>query len=205
MRVWLPDRPGALGQVASRVGAVRGDVTAIDILERGGGRVVDELVVELPADVDEGLLVREISAVDGVAVEHIRPIQSTHDDPAIVLLAVAATVAAAPVGDRADVLVQALVEALEADWTALVAPDDVVACHGDPTPDRAMLLAVAAGRGHLDGRTEPPPGDVVWAPLPTANLTIVAARSARALHERERSRLHALARLLDHLCLPVLH
>ena len=28
VRVWLPDRPGALGQVASRIGAVRGDVSA---------------------------------------------------------------------------------------------------------------------------------------------------------------------------------
>ncbi|MEY4175069.1 MAG: hypothetical protein RI900_2234, partial [Actinomycetota bacterium] len=37
VRVWLPDRPGALGQVASRVGAVRGDVVGIEILERGGG------------------------------------------------------------------------------------------------------------------------------------------------------------------------
>ncbi|MEY2434225.1 MAG: hypothetical protein QOC92_3950, partial [Acidimicrobiaceae bacterium] len=25
MRVWLPDRPGALGAVASRIGAVRGE------------------------------------------------------------------------------------------------------------------------------------------------------------------------------------
>ena len=29
VRLWLPDRPGALGQVASRIGAVHGDVTAI--------------------------------------------------------------------------------------------------------------------------------------------------------------------------------
>src|SRR5215204_3609233 len=28
VRVWLPDRPGALGQVASRIGGLRGDVTA---------------------------------------------------------------------------------------------------------------------------------------------------------------------------------
>lgn len=48
IRLWLPDRPGALGQVASRIGAVRGDVVGIDILERGGGQAVDELVVELP-------------------------------------------------------------------------------------------------------------------------------------------------------------
>ena len=38
IRVWLPDRPGALGAVASRVGAVRGDVIGIDIIERGAGR-----------------------------------------------------------------------------------------------------------------------------------------------------------------------
>ena len=50
VRVWLPDRPGALGQVASRIGAVRGDVVGIDILERGAGRAIDELVVELPDD-----------------------------------------------------------------------------------------------------------------------------------------------------------
>ena len=45
VRVWLPDRPGALGQVASRIGAVRGDVVGIDILERGAGRAIDELAV----------------------------------------------------------------------------------------------------------------------------------------------------------------
>ena len=48
VRVWVPDRPGALGQVASRIGAVRGDVVGIEILERGAGRAIDELVVALP-------------------------------------------------------------------------------------------------------------------------------------------------------------
>jgi len=36
VRLWLPDRPGALGQVASRIGAVHGDVVGIKILERRG-------------------------------------------------------------------------------------------------------------------------------------------------------------------------
>ena len=48
VRIWLPDRPGALGQVASRIGAVRGEIVGIEILERGAGRAVDELVVDLP-------------------------------------------------------------------------------------------------------------------------------------------------------------
>ena len=58
VRVWLPDRPGALGQVASRIGGVRGDVVGIEILERGAGRAIDELVVRLPEDGLVDLLVR---------------------------------------------------------------------------------------------------------------------------------------------------
>ena len=56
LRVWLPDRPGALGAVASRIGAVKGDVVGIEILETGSGQAVDELVVRLP---DATLLVVE--------------------------------------------------------------------------------------------------------------------------------------------------
>src|SRR5204862_46772 len=50
VRVWIPDRPGALGAVASRIGAVYGDVVGIDILERGADRAIDELTVELPEE-----------------------------------------------------------------------------------------------------------------------------------------------------------
>ena len=47
VRIALPDRPGALGLVASRIGAVGGDIVAIHILEREDGQAVDEFVVEL--------------------------------------------------------------------------------------------------------------------------------------------------------------
>ncbi|OWY60193.1 hypothetical protein B7486_70490, partial [cyanobacterium TDX16] len=66
VRVWLPDRPGALGAVASRIGAVGGDVVGIDILERGAGRAIDELVVLLPSTGLLDLLTDEINQVDGV-------------------------------------------------------------------------------------------------------------------------------------------
>ena len=48
VRIWLPDRPGALGAAASRTGAVRGDLVGIDILERGAGRAIDELSSSCP-------------------------------------------------------------------------------------------------------------------------------------------------------------
>src|SRR3954466_8120568 len=60
LRLWLPDRPGALGAVASRVGAVGGDLVGIDILERGAGVAIDELVVELPDESLISLLIGEM-------------------------------------------------------------------------------------------------------------------------------------------------
>ena len=66
VRVWLPDRPGALGLVASRIGAIGGDIVGIDVLERGEDIAVDEFAVQLrnPAALD--IMVREIEEVDGV-------------------------------------------------------------------------------------------------------------------------------------------
>ena len=49
VRVWLPDRPGALGNVAARIGSVRGDIVGVDILEREGGVAIDEFAVDLPS------------------------------------------------------------------------------------------------------------------------------------------------------------
>ena len=71
VRIWLPDRPGALGAVASCIGAVRGDPVGIDILERGAGRAIDELLVELADASLVPLLTRELSQVDGVDVEEL--------------------------------------------------------------------------------------------------------------------------------------
>ena len=81
LRVWVPDRPGALGAVASRIGAVRGDLIGIDILERGAGRAIDELVVELPDEKLVQLLIAEVSEVDGVDVEDVRRANDSLADP----------------------------------------------------------------------------------------------------------------------------
>jgi hypothetical protein len=47
MRIWLPDAPGVLGAVAAEIGAVRGNVVGLEVLEREAGVAIDELVVEL--------------------------------------------------------------------------------------------------------------------------------------------------------------
>lgn len=71
VRIELTDRPGALGQVASRIGAVGGDIVAIDILDRIDGRVVDEFVIDLAGEDLVDLLRDEIHEVDGAAVQSI--------------------------------------------------------------------------------------------------------------------------------------
>ena len=77
VRIALPDRPGALGLVASRIGAVGGDIVAINILEREEGRAVDEFVVEIGGHHLIELLQTEIHEVDGVSVLGIRAADST--------------------------------------------------------------------------------------------------------------------------------
>src|SRR3954468_7257279 len=74
VRVWLPDRPGALGLVASRIGAIGGDIVGIDVLERSEHVAVDEFAVVLPSDDLVKLLVREIEEVDSASVEQWRAV-----------------------------------------------------------------------------------------------------------------------------------
>jgi ACT domain-containing protein len=76
VRIALPDRPGALGLVASRIGSVGGDIVAINILEREDGRAVDEFVVEIGQELID-LLQSEIHEVDGVAILEIRAAGTT--------------------------------------------------------------------------------------------------------------------------------
>jgi len=73
VRIALPDRPGALGLVASRIGAVGGDIVAINILDRSSGNAVDEFLIELGGEHLVELLRSEIHEVDGAEVIDIRP------------------------------------------------------------------------------------------------------------------------------------
>ena len=201
VRVWIPDRPGALGAVASRIGAVRGDVVGIDILERGADRAIDELTVQLP---DEGLvdlLVSEIKAVDGVAVEDIRPALGGVRDPRLDALETAATlVACTSVDDLLTSLAKHAVRDFGADWAAVLDDRDATlrAAEG-PAPEAAWLLAFVQGSSTSEavasGRSGP--DELAWAALPTASLHLVLGRAGRQLRSVERRQVAALASIAD--------
>jgi ACT domain-containing protein len=75
IEVSLPDRPGALGAVASRIGAVGGDITDVLVASRSEGMVDDVFHVQLPVGADGidmvGLVLSEISQVDGVSAPSV--------------------------------------------------------------------------------------------------------------------------------------
>lgn len=201
VRVWLPDRPGALGQVASRIGAVRGDVVGIDILERGAGRAIDELAVELPDDELVSLLVQEIGQVDGVDVEDIRPAADALHDPRLDALETAAMlVGASSTPELLDALCVHGARTLGAEWAVVVDADhaEVLASTGT-APAPAWLAAFVSGSrsSAAVAGVDSGPDDVVWAPLPGAGLALVVGRNGTAFRARERRQGAALARIVD--------
>lgn len=73
LRIVLPDRPGALGAVATALGEVGADILSVDVVERSPGCAIDDLVLELPPDRLADSLVTAALTVHGVQVEYIRP------------------------------------------------------------------------------------------------------------------------------------
>lgn len=201
VRVWMPDRPGALGQVASRIGAVRGDVLSIEVLEQGGGRAIDELTVALPDQDLMPLLTAEIDAVDGVSVENIRVVDIDRTDPSLSALALGAAIAESRPEERLDVMIAGVQRFAETDWVMVLEDGRPITQLGAP-PDVGWLAAFLAGSGHLDGLDESSPSDLLWGHMVTSELTIAAGRTANPIHERERVRFSLLVRLADALVSP---
>lgn len=201
VRVWMPDRPGALGQVASRIGAVRGDVLSIEVLEQGAGRAIDELTVALPDADLMPLLTAEIGAVDGVSVENIRVVDIDRTDASMSALALGAAIAESPAEERLEVMVSGVQRFAETDWVMVLRDGEPIAQLGTP-PDVSWLVAFLAGSEHLDGLDDSSPSDLLWGHMLTSALTIAAGRTANPIHERERVRFSLLVRLADALVSP---
>lgn len=201
VRVWLPDRPGALGAVASRIGAVRGEIVGIDILERGAGKAIDELVVDLQDDTLLPLLLREMAQVDGVDVEEVREVRGAAHDPRLDALESAVVLVEAATADEVlTALAKHACRDFEAEWAVVFDHRSPVplAVVGSP-PDTPWLAAFVAGsRSSVHASSgEAGPDDVAWADLASADLTLVLGRSGRPFRSRERRQATVLARIAD--------
>ncbi len=73
LRVQLADRPGSLGSLAVALGSTGADILSLDVVERGAGYAIDDLVIELPAGAMPDTLITAAEALRGVRVESLRP------------------------------------------------------------------------------------------------------------------------------------
>jgi hypothetical protein len=129
IRLVLPDRPGALGAVATALGNVGADITSVDVIERNDDHAVDDLVVELPSGRLADLLVTAAGSVDGVEVESIRPYAGTLDPHRE--LEVLDRLAAGP-DDPLQVLADGVTRIFRAGWSVVL---------GGPISNMAPVIA----------------------------------------------------------------
>lgn len=201
MRVWLPDRPGALGEVATGIGAAGGEIVGIDILERCGGRAIDELAVQI-ADVHAiPSLVLAIRGVPDVDIEDLRVLDGVAHDPRADVLETAAVIVGGR--DRRTLLASVVTHGrrvLGGEWAAVLhlLDGEVLAGDGDVPLARWLVAFVEGSRTSARvSRGETGPDDVVWAPLPGAGFALVMGRSGSPFRARERRQVSALARIVD--------
>ena len=133
LRVRLPDRPGSLGQVARTLGVTGADIVQMVVLERVGGRAVDDFTVIWPAAAPADRILAGLGAIPGVAVEGVwRSVGAPAVGGADAELV--GQVAANP-SDGVATLVDAVPGLLSADWAAaLVVPADWARGGEEPGP-----------------------------------------------------------------------
>ena len=200
VRVWVSDRPGALGAVASRIGALRGDIMSIEVLERGEGVAIDEFAVNLSDRNAIPVLVREIEQVDGASVEEVRVVERYPDARIDALQSAALLCECSDTATLHETLVAHVADEFLGDWSALVTGGDVLAAAGDP-PAPATLHALATGTAASEAVTDGTagPDDLAVAALPTHRATLLTGRSTPPFRRRERAQLLALARVADRM------
>ncbi|MFN8090139.1 MAG: amino acid-binding protein [Mycobacterium sp.] len=73
LRVQLQDRPGSLGSLALALGSVGADILSLDVVERGPGFAIDDLVVDLAPGSMPDMLITAAERLEGVRVDTIKP------------------------------------------------------------------------------------------------------------------------------------
>jgi hypothetical protein len=203
LRVGMPDRPGALGAVASRIGAVRADVIGIEILTRADGRAMDEMVVEIDADL-LSLLLSEIAEVDGVVVEDVRTLPGGLGDRRLDAYRTATALLEARSPDE---LLRALAIRVNTEfdsaWVAVFDTETELVLASTGRPPAADWLASAFRKiggpriDHPSGSFDSEPPDLLWANLARFDAALCTGRPGWPFSEHEQEKLETMTRLAD--------
>jgi hypothetical protein len=196
MRIWLPDAPGVLGAVAAQIGAARGNVVGLEVLEREAGVAIDELVVELPDDADAAEAVcRGVRNVPGAGVEEVTVLASAAPDrEASVLTAAADILGADTTASAMDALSCSLRSLFDLAWLAVADErlEQFVEVRGE-APSAQWVAAFAEGaRCGADPANDTLRSGVFVDALPGTGLVVCGGRAA-AIRRRERHEISVLA------------
>jgi hypothetical protein len=151
LRIWVADRPGALGVVTRELGAVGADIVQVSVLSRERGRALDEITVFLPDERQRDRLEEILRTTGSVSVEGVRA--SGEVPGAFPDLDLLGRVAADPRAAM-TILVDAVPRILAADWAVAMHSGVVVARSWDAPgdlelpqlPTRAATVSVGASR-----------------------------------------------------------
>lgn len=183
LRVSLPDRPGSLGQVARTLGIVGADIVQVIVLERAGGRAVDDFTVVWPAAAPVDRVLAGLMAVPGVRVDGVWRATEL-PDPSGREVAIVGQIAANP-GYGLTTLVDAAPGVCAADWAAVLsvpadwaagsrmAPDVLCASWRAPVVPRIPDIAPLRPRG----MTAPDGSHLAVAPFQRGGLVLAVARA----------------------------
>ncbi|MBP2476929.1 hypothetical protein JOF53_005801 [Crossiella equi] len=152
IRVQLPDRPGTLGAVASALGEIGADILSVDVVERGAGLAIDDLVVELPSGRLPDVLITAAESVEGVEVDAVRPyagILNTHRE-----LELVEEVAAEP-RKGLEIFAEGVPRIIRAGWAVIVGTD------AKGQPHRLAASSAAPETRAIE---------LPWLPLPKATV-----------------------------------
>ncbi len=149
IRVRVPDRPGALGLVASRIGALRGDIVGIEVLDRTDGVALDELAVVLPDAEVIPALTREIAEVDGSVTESVTVVDALPEPRLDAYRTATAICRATTRAEALEVLVRSAHAAVGADWCSVLDGVQVLVSSGnvpaEPTTTAVLLHPIGTG------------------------------------------------------------
>jgi hypothetical protein len=179
LRVSLPDRPGVLGQVARAFGVMGADILQVTVLERQGGRAVDDFTVSCSGAFAADELRDRIGVVPGARVEAAWPTrEAPGTSPDYDLLG---HVAGDP--DRAFLtLVDAVSDLISAEWAVAVNSETGDIAHGSwqaPETVPAAELTPLRPSAFTEG-----PLNVVSVPMNGLHL-VVARSQGPAFHRAE--------------------
>ena len=120
LRVGLPDRPGALATVAGALAVAGADIVNVTVLDREGGRVIDDFHVAWPRRRSVEYLVSAVTAAPEVSVLGVRA--AVHAPEALGDLHLIEHMLADP--DRAlETFTDMVPQVLGADWAAVIGPN----------------------------------------------------------------------------------